>query len=47
MEPTDEELLALFSSADGDSNYDGWRALWRAGYEQGAIDGAVEEAERH
>lgn len=36
IEPTDDELIGLFSSADGDgSSYDGWLAIWRAGYSAG------------
>lgn len=30
--PPDDELLRIYSTADGDSSYDGWAALWKAGY---------------
>lgn len=30
--PSEDELMAIFSSADGDSSYDGWLSLYRAGF---------------
>ena len=34
--PTDEELFAIYNSAEGDgSSYEGWLALYRAGVAEG------------
>jgi len=34
-DPTDEQLLAMYSDTDGDSSYDGWLSLYRAGVDEG------------
>lgn len=33
--PSDEELFSMFNSTDGDSSYDGWLAIYRAGVAEG------------
>jgi len=42
-EPTDEQLFAMFNDTDGDSTYDGWLAIYKAGAAEGRRQ-ALEDA---